>query len=252
MNNMVDIHNHSLPGVDDGAKTMDEAIENIKFLKDRGFDTLVLTSHYIANTKYSSDVQTRKNILEALKKSTENLGVKLYLGNEVYINRSEILLELLQKGEITTLNGSKYILIELPLHQRLRGLENVICELNGAGLIPIVAHPERYSYIQKDYDKIFDLLEFDCRLQINLTSLNGFYGSKAKKMAKKLLKDKLVSFIATDFHHIAGDGCLDKSLKKLRRYMSEQEIEQVLIANPQNVLNNGYISAPQIKYREYK
>ena len=176
MNNMIDIHNHSLPGVDDGAKTMEEAIANIKYLKSKGFKSFVLSSHYIVNTKYSSSVEDRKGILEQLKKSLEDDEIKLYLGNEVYINKGEVILDLLKRGQIRTPKGSRYILVELPLDHRLRHLENIICDLNVAGLVPVIAHPERYTYIQEDFEKIYDLLEFDCRLQCNLTSITGHYG----------------------------------------------------------------------------
>lgn len=251
MNNMIDIHNHSLPGVDDGAKNMEEAIANIRYLKSKGFSSFVLTSHYIVNTKYSSSVEDRKGILEELKKSLEDKDIKLYLGNEVYVNKGEVLIDLLKRGEIRTPKGSKYLLIELPLDHRLRHLENIICDLNAAGLVPIIAHPERYTYIQEDFEKIYDLLEFDCRLQCNLTSIIGRYGSNAKKTMKRLIKEKLVSFVATDFHHYHDDS-IGKALKKLSKYMSEGEMNTVLQVNPQIMLDNGNIPVPFVKHRKYK
>lgn len=252
MNNMIDIHNHSLPGVDDGAKTMEEAIQNIKYLKSKGFNSFVLTSHYITNTRYTSSVEARKGILEELKKSLEDKEIKLYLGNEVYINKGEVILDLLKRGEIRTPKGSKYILVELPLDHRLRHLENIICDLNAAGLVPVIAHPERYTYIQEDFEKIYDLLEFDCRLQCNLTSIIGRYGSNAKRTMKRLLKEKLVSFIATDFHHYHGDDTIGKALKKLGKYLSENEMKTVLEINPQIMLENGTIPMPYVNKRNYK
>ncbi len=252
MNNMIDIHNHSLPGVDDGAKTMEEAIANIKYLKSKGFKSFVLSSHYIVNTKYSSSVEDRKGILEQLKKSLEDDEIKLYLGNEVYINKGEVILDLLKRGQIRTPKGSRYILVELPLDHRLRHLENIICDLNVAGLVPVIAHPERYTYIQEDFEKIYDLLEFDCRLQCNLTSITGHYGPRAKKIVKRLIKEHLVSFIATDFHHLHREDTVGKALKKLRKIMSESEMSTVLEVNPRIMLENGDVPVPYVKHRRYK
>ena len=252
MNNFVDLHNHSLPFVDDGASSLEEAIADIRYLREKGISDIVLTSHYILNTKYSSTVIQRQEILEKLREGLQDCDVKLYLGNEVYINKSDVLINLLKDGEITTINNSRYILVEFPLHQRLRNIENVLCELNEAGFVPIIAHPERYAYIQKNFDKIYDLLEFDCRLQCNLTSLVGSYGSHAKKVIKKLLKEGLVSFLATDFHRIRADNSLDKAFKKLKKSFTTEEINKLLVFNPKAVLNNEDVEMPSIKYRSIK
>lgn len=252
MNNLIDIHNHSLPSVDDGAHTLEEAVKNIKYLSSHGFSDIVLTSHYIVNTKYNSTVKTREDMLTKLKETLNDNNIKLYLGNEVFINNGKVLIQLLNSGEITTLNGSRYLLVEFPLNQKLRYIEDVICELNEAGYIPIIAHPERYSYIQNDFDKIYEFLDFDCRLQCNLTSIEGYYGKHAKKLVKKMLKEGLVSFISTDFHHIHDDNTFDKSLKKFKKFVGNAEFERLLVTNPKKVLDNEEVEMPSVKYRNIK
>lgn len=235
-NKIVDIHNHSLYGVDDGAKTIEDTIENIKFLKNYGVTDIVLTSHHIPESKYQSDVLTRKNILKEIKKETKEIGINLYLGNEVFVSNK--IIELLNTGKITTLNESKYILIEFPLNQALHHIEDVVCELNDYGLIPVIAHPERYSYFKENYNKIDSLLEYNCILQCNIESIAGKYGNKAKKLLKMLLKDNKVKVLATDFHHVSNTNMLDKSFRKLKKILTSDKLNELLYDNPLKIINN--------------
>lgn len=236
MNNLVDIHNHSLPGVDDGAKSISETISNIAYLKELGYTDIVLTSHYIEGSTYNSNVKTRKEALKKIKKEIK--GVNFYLGNEVYIVESAKILELLKTKEIMTINDSRYLLIELPMNNELMQLENILQELNEFGIIPIIAHPERYKYFQKRYHKINHILDYNCLLQVNLESINGMYGRSAKKLVKYLLKKDLVSCIATDFHHVNKYNKIDKALKKLQRIVKKDRLDDLLINNPKKIINN--------------
>lgn len=235
-NKIVDIHNHSLYGVDDGAKTIEDTINNIKFLKNYGVTDIVLTSHYITESKYQCDVITRKNILREIRKETEDLGVNLYLGNEVFVSNK--IIELLNSGKITTINESRYILIEFPMNQAIYHIEEVVCELNDYGLIPVIAHPERYSYFKENYNKIDSLLEYNCILQCNIESIAGKYGNGAKKLLKMLLKDNKVKVLATDFHHVSNTNMLDKSFRKLKKILTSDKLNELLYDNPLKIINN--------------
>lgn len=235
-NKIVDIHNHSLFGVDDGARNIEDTINNIKYLKKYGVTDIVLTSHYIPESKYQSDVITRKNILKEIKKEAKDFGINLYLGNEVFVSNK--IIELLNNGKITTLNESKYILIEFPMNQPLYHMEEIVCELNDYGLIPVIAHPERYTYFKENYDKINNLLEYNCILQCNIESIAGKYGNGAKKIIKRLIKDKKVKVLATDFHHVSDTNMFDKSFRKLRKILDNQELNNLLYVNPKKIINN--------------
>lgn len=249
MNKMVDIHNHSLPLVDDGAKSFEAARANIEYLKSHGIDSIVLTSHYIVESDYNANVEARRNLLEKLRTEVADLDIKLYLGNEVFITDSNTIKRLLQEGEITTLNGSRYMLIEFPLRQKLQYMENVICDLNEMGIVPIIAHPERYTFIQNDFSQLENILEYDCLLQCNLSSIIGNYGSSAKKLMKKLLKEQLVTFIATDFHRVGDVDKVGKSLKKLKKFVGEEYVKMLTYENPLKVLENDSISRKTISYK---
>lgn len=241
MDNIIDLHNHTLPGVDDGAKTIEEAIENINYLKERNITDIVFTSHYIVNSKYEVSVAERKKILTKLKKYYKDDNINFYLGNEVYVSDSNILLDLLKNNKLTTLNNSRYMLIEFSLTQKLQHVDQLLCELNEHGIVPIIAHPERYHDLQKNYKKIYELLEYDCLLQCNIGSLSGQYGREAKKYVKWLLKHNLVSILATDFHHITKKEYLNKGLKKLNKLVSLEKRKDLLCRNPKLVLEDTKI-----------
>lgn len=245
---LVDIHNHTLPFVDDGAKDFEDAVSNLEYLKNIGVTDVILTSHYIEKSNYKADVKERNEILTELQKLAKNFGINLYLGNEVYITDEDTLLSLLKEEKITTLNNSRYLLIEFPLWQKVSGIDRVICALNEKGIIPIIAHPERYSYIQKDFNKIYDLLEYDCLLQCNIYSYAGKYGRAAKKTIKKLLKEELVSFLATDLHKVPSSDSLLKAKRKLEKKLDSTYYRKLTIENPEKVLNNKSIKGPEVGY----
>lgn len=239
MDRIIDIHNHILPGVDDGSKTIEESIKLIKHLKKNGIYDIVLTSHYIKGTKYEFNTLVRNNILKELKQALNDNEINLYLGNEVYLG--DEIIDLYQKHEISTINGSKYMLVELPLSSYSRSFPNILCELDNYGIVPIIAHPERYRFIQKNRNRINELLEFNCMLQINVDSLVGKYGSKAKKTAKWLLKNNLVQFVGTDIHHIEHSRHLKKAYKKLKKIVGEKKFKELTYYNPRNVLENKIV-----------
>lgn len=237
MNKLIDIHNHCLPKVDDGAKTIDEAIESIKNLFNLGFTDIVLTSHYIINTNFNKNVADREKIFNKLKEKLNDIPINLYLGNEVFITDAKTLLNSLKIKEITTLNNSKYLLIELPMHQFIQQLDSIICTLNDAGIIPIIAHPERYSYYWDNPSKLKSLLEYNCYLQCNIDSINGLYGNRAKKMIKYLLKENMVCTLATDTHYYRKQQ-IDKSLRKLEKLIGKEKLVQLTQTNPYIIIND--------------
>lgn len=239
MNNFIDIHNHVLPMIDDGSNSLEEAVDSINYLKKLGYYDIVLTSHYIIDSKYNASIFKRQSILEELKKQVT--GVNLYLGNEVYISDSNTILDLLKKREISTLNNSRYLLLELPFNNELRGLEEIICELNEARIVPVIAHPERYTYFQQDYNKLTKLLEYNCLFQCNITSIMGRYGSNAKKLFKKMLKTNMIHFLATDFHHRRNDDLYLKSILKVKKKIGDEKFRKLTYNNPKSVLENSEV-----------
>lgn len=239
---MKDIHTHILDNLDDGAKTLNESLEILKKAYQNGFKDIILTPHYIKNSIYSANNQEKLRKLEILQKELQkrNILINLYLGNEVYID--EDIIELLENLEISTLNNSKYILIELPLNNKTLILDEVLYKLKKANLIPIIAHPERYLNYYKDYDFFASLIEKGCLFQGNIKSLYGKYDRKSKKMFKELLKRNMFHFLGSDIHHEQDDIYLKNMRKDVLKIVKNQDIvDNLFEKNIDKVLKNQEI-----------
>lgn len=213
---MTDIHSHIIYGVDDGSKTIEESIELLSNLKRVGFDNVIMTPHYIEGASYAStnDEKLEKlaNLREAVKKAGIDIG--LYLGNEVFVN--DHMLEGIKANKIYTLNGTKYLLFELPFHNQIIGLSDMVYEIKIQGYVPILAHPERYSYFQDNYDLVDELREDGLLFQANYSSILGGYGKSAQKLVKYMLKKRYIDYLGTDLHHMSKGFVID-NFKKIEK-----------------------------------
>lgn len=235
---MIDIHSHLIPNVDDGAKSPEETIELIKEAREAGITDIILTPHYIINS-YEQNAETLILLKDKLQQiiNSENIKVNLHIGMEVYI--TDNLVEILKQNKILTLAGSKYLLMELPLNTNVQYLDMVIFKLIENNIIPIIAHPERYKFVQEDPSKVRELIESGCLIQSNIGSILGIYGKKAKKTIKYLLKNDLINFIATDTHRKNTIyPLLEKGIKKIEKITGKENAEELTNLNVQKILNN--------------
>lgn len=238
---MKDLHTHILYGIDDGAKSLEESLEILKKASINGVTDIILTPHYIKNSIYNANNKEKEKLLNTLKKELikNTINIKLYLGNEVYIDED---IPKLLKNNIKTLNNSRYILIELPLTNKSPVLNEALYNIKQANLIPIIAHPERYIRYYKDYNFFNELINQGCLLQANIGSLYGFYGIRSKKMFKELLKRNMIHFIASDIHH-SNNNIYDKKIKKdlIKIVKDDKIVEDLLINNISRVLKDEQI-----------
>ena len=194
---MIDIHSHIIFDVDDGSKTLEQSLKYLKEAKKVGVNKVVCTPHMSRDNKEKA-LKIVKNFKE-LKKEADKIGVELYLGNEIMYKENT--LKLLKGRKITTLNNSKYLLIEFKRGEN-RNFENIINALNDFldnGYIPILAHPEFYINY-RNIDNYRKLKENGVLLQIDGTSLTNKSSFKTRRFAKKLIKERLVDFVASDTH----------------------------------------------------
>ena len=159
---------------------------------------------------------------------------------EVYL--SEEIERLIKNGEIITLANSDYILIEFPMNSITRYVDDIVFLLKNMGYQVIIAHPERYKFVQEDIQYAKQLVDKGCLLQANYGSIVEVYGKEAKKTLKKLLKFDLISFFGTDTHR---QGTIYKImpqiLKKLKKYISEEKLYKLTEVNPRRILENEVI-----------
>ena len=213
---MTDIHSHILFDVDDGSRTIEESIELLKRLHEIGFKNVILTPHYIEGREYSCENKEKKKKLEQIKKELvkQKLDINICLGNEIFINDN--IYELIKNGVIHTLNNTRYILVELPFHNQIVNLEDIIYELKIKGLKPIIAHPERYTYFQKNYKEIDRLREEGFLFQGNYASILGYYGKDSQKLLKYMLKKQYIDYLGTDIHRTVKTYVID-NFKKIEK-----------------------------------
>ena len=237
---MKDIHSHLLAGIDDGCKDIGESLTLLKSASEQGITDLVLTPHYMEDTKYNANNEEKNKRFEELKEEAKKQGIEinLYLGNEVYI--TEKFLDLLEKKEIMTINNSKYVLLEFPLGNMLYNTKEIIYNLVVSGYVPILAHPERYRIFQRHPEHIDEYLRMGVLLQGNYKSLFGKYGSDAKKTLTYFIKNNKITFLASDCHH-DKDYKIKKIKKKLKSITKSDNIVEDLLENNFNkvILNEN-------------
>ncbi len=232
---MIDLHNHSLYGIDDGSRTYEESLEIIRGLSDHGVTDIFLTPHYIAGTNQASprfENTNRYNYLRAAVRH-QRIPVNLYLGNEIYIDRD--IEKLIRFGQLKTLGDSNYLLIELPMSGEYADYEGIFLQLIRDGYKVILAHPERYTSFQKDYNRILELNSIGVLFQCNLGSIIDQYGKEARKTLIKMIRDDLVFAFGTDIHHVRDFKEIDKARDILEKYY-EDDLDRVLTDNPRSII----------------
>ena len=233
---MIDLHSHLLPAIDDGVETFEEGIDILRELKKHGINELFVTPHYIAETIYDSPRSDNLKLLGELKKAIaeENIDIKLHIGNEIYI-APEISWRLRDKT-LSSLGGSKYLLIELPMSGVFEGYEDIFRNLIAEGYIVILAHPERYISIQKDFAILGRLKNIGVLFQANLGSIVGQYGRHAQKTIKKMAKKDLIYAFGTDTHHMRDFSEIDEAIHLLTKIYGEAKLAVLLEDNPLKIL----------------
>lgn len=245
---MIDIHTHILSNVDDGAVNMLDSLQALQSAEKAGFTDIILTPHYIPDY-YENTTDNLEEKINNLKEQTYkgNIIINLHEGNEIYI--FEDLVELVKAKKLYTLAGSRYVLFELPLNHKLFITNNVITEMLANNYIPILAHPERYEFVQENPNVLIDLIKSGVLIQANYASITGRYGKNAQKTVIKMLKHKMVHFLGTDTHRKGSlyEG-FDDILKELSKVLSQEETNSLTTNNAKCVLEDTEIKVEEPVY----
>ena len=237
----IDIHCHIMPGVDDGSPDMATSLEMLRIADKNGITHLILTPHHKPmhhNVSPEHNVAYRKRLQEAAAEA--GIKAKLFSGNEIYY--SDETMEELESGRICSLAGSDYVLVEFHPTNPYKAIQNAVGRVQAAGFIPIIAHVERYSDIVSHPDRVRDLIQMGCFIQVNASSVMGKYGFGISHFTKKLLKERMVHFIASDAH---DTGRRAPQLLDCRNYVErkfgEDYGKKLFFTNPANVIRNELI-----------
>ncbi len=194
-----DMHAHLVPGIDDGAATLEEALQMVEQMSQLGLRTLWLTPHIHA-AHYPNTPQTIRAAFEPLQREVQKrkLPVRIHYAAEYYLD--EHFEQLLERDELLTLPGRR-VLVELSFLSPPHALEERFFRIQLKGYRPVLAHPERYGYWHRDLKYFARLKEKGCELQVNLLSLAGAYGKRIQQIAQKMLEAGQVDFLGSDCHH---------------------------------------------------
>ncbi len=192
---MIDLHCHILPGLDDGAQTIEEALEMARLAADSGVEVLVATPH----CRSGGARQVREAVLR-LRKAVEEARIPLQIAAGMEIFGTWDTLDLLKDGELLTLNGTRCPLVEFDFHGSGQEQTQILQALCQGGFHPIVAHPERYRYVQRDPGLLNLWYEMGCRFQINKGSLLGRFGQTERALSLALVDRGFAAAVASDAH----------------------------------------------------
>ncbi|MBR2786200.1 MAG: hypothetical protein IKD76_01670 [Clostridia bacterium] len=244
---MIDIHTHLLNNVDNGSVDIIETLTSLKLAEEAGFTDIILTPHYIEGY-YENNYASIKHKIEELKQKLEDNSIKLNIhqGNEIYISKN--IVDLIKSHTVSSLAGSKYVLVEYPQKVKLVDLEKILENLKEVGYTPVLAHPERYVFIQKNLRTVNTLISHGILMQANYGSILGQYGKEAQRTLIKMLKNNMVHVLATDTHRTGFVyGHFYKVEKEFLKYISRDKFEELTVTVPRNIIENKTIEVEQTK-----
>ena len=236
-NKFIDIHSHIIYGVDDGAKTKKESIKYLHEAAKHGVHSIICTPH-ICHGNIEKIEKIKKHFLE-IREYAKIMGINLYLGNEILMSSKT--LELLRTKRLRSLDGKQYVLVEFRRNEKM-DIDNLIYmleELMDIGYIPILAHPELYINY-RDISYIKKIRESGVFLQLDATSIcRKTTTRKIYKFSKKLLREKLIDFVASDTHCTKKRNYIiyNKAYKKISKKYGKEYANILFVENPKQILN---------------
>jgi len=247
---MIDFHNHVLPGLDDGSKTMEQTISMLNHAISQGITDVICTVHY-QHPKMDGIEINLKIVSDSLQKVQKQIGEKinLHLGAEVFYLPN--LLEI-RRDPLTVFGHGKYMLIEFQTHQLPPNYDEELYKLVMSGTVPIIAHPERYKSIQDDISIVEKLINSGCLMQIDAGSLIGHFGANCKNTVIKLLKQNMVHFMGSDAHNDGKRNFCLKSAVNICEELIGDLTEKLVFDNPQKLLNGENIIPWEVLEEESK
>ena len=209
--NYIDIHSHLLPGIDDGAQTFEDSLRLIKALQGFGTTQIITTPHIFQNFWENNSQNITANE-EATRKELQknNLSIPMRAAAEYMMDDSFV--KLFQSGALLTLKDN-YVLVEMSYINAPIQLYSILFDLQVAGYIPVLAHPERYAFYHHNFEEYNKLINAGCLLQLNLLAIVGYYGEGIAKIAEKLLQNGMYSFVGSDVHHNNHIAAFEQKIK---------------------------------------
>ena len=226
---MIDLHCHVLPGLDDGARLLEETLDMARTAVKNNIDTIVATPHTLNGffvNKWENVVSLTSTVQKAF--DAEDIAITLYPAMEAQVCPE--LFDALEKGQAATINdNSSFMLIEFPPFSMPPGSEELIFKLKLQGITPVIAHPERHLILQNDMKQLYDLVKIGALCQLTALSVTGHLGSSVQKSAERMISTGLAHVIATDAHSdderiVALSSAVDRAAEILQDYSRAEKM----------------------------
>lgn len=224
---MIDLHCHILPGIDDGAKTIEDSLDMARKAVSQGITHVLATPHY-RNGRWDNEKEDIMRYVDALQTELDirDIPLKLFPGQEVRITGE--LLEDIATNKVQFVDeDNQYLLVEFPTVSIPQFTEQLFFELQKRGIIPIIVHPERNHTILTNPNELLGLVEKGALAQVTAGSYVGEFGKRIQKLSHQLIQANLVHFIASDAHNIhSRDFYMDEAYQKLEKEFGKQKVKQ--------------------------
>jgi len=235
---MIDIHTHILPGVDDGSQSIDDSIVMAEIAVECGVTDLVATPHVGAECRTERLTEAFQSLREELKQ--RDIPLRLHYGMEIL--GSGDIRERILDGELAGLNGSAYYLVEFYFDESPEYIGNCLDGMLEAGVVPVIAHPERYGCVQRWPQLLYEWVGMGCVTQANKGSFLGRFGRHAARTAEVMLEYGLITCIASDGHNpYRRTNYLGDIRNWLSERAGEEAAELLLCKWPRSILRNEKI-----------
>jgi len=240
---MIDLHSHILPGLDDGAQSIEESLEMARIAERDGVEKIVATPHLFRGNFIHEDLsiieKKRSELSQAMKKN--NVHIKILAGAEVHISHN-LIDEIRKNRENLVLSKSSYMFIEFPSDLVFSGAKNLFFELMNEGINPIITHPERNSVFIHNPSLLYELIQMGGLSQANSGSFSGLYGRRVEEAVFHFLELNLIHFIASDSHNTHSVVFrLSEAVKRARMIVDEEKARALVKDNPRAVLDDKEI-----------
>lgn len=235
---MIDLHTHILPGIDDGAKSLELSLEMARIAVADGTTVMACTPHIYPGL-YMNDGAGIRRARDKLQMALDakQIALRLVVGADAHLVPE--LLDGLKSGRVPTLNGSRYFLLEPSHHVQPPRFEDSVFEIMAAGYVPVITHPERLTWIEEHYEQFLTLAGRGAWLQLTAGALVGKFGKRARYWSERLLGDGVIQLVASDAHTASvRSPRMSDALPLLEKAVGAEETQRLVLGRPQAILDD--------------
>ncbi|OCT10693.1 tyrosine protein phosphatase [Paenibacillus pectinilyticus] len=221
---MIDIHSHILPELDDGASDLEESVQMARQAVKQGIHTVIATPHH-ENGRFTNDANFVEQQVHAFQEELDrrDIPLRIHSGQEIRVYRG--LIDDVETNRTSTLDGTRYMLLEFPSDRISSGIHDLLHELQLMDIVPIIAHPERNREIAEDPKKLLELVQLGALTQVTAHSLLGHFGKSIQSFTFELCKNNLTHFVSSDAHNTSNRGfALAEAYEALRAELGQDYV----------------------------